>query len=116
MTFGLILFLILIHLSDHLPNYQGKLDINIITGVELFEEANIISWHQDKLANIFLEIFNDTNEQVRALNPGNYKAGRHNILWDGKNSSGQKCPPGIYYYELMQNDEMPEPPRVLKIK
>ncbi|NUM74433.1 hypothetical protein HUU40_08740, partial [candidate division KSB1 bacterium] len=41
---------------------------------------------------------------VRRLVSGAMNAGRHSVVWDGKDNSGQSVPSGIYLYRLRVND------------
>jgi len=47
-----------------------------------------------------LAIYDVTGSRVRALEDGSKAAGRHTILWDGRNDNGAQVGSGVYYYRL----------------
>lgn len=49
-------------------------------------------------ADIELRIFDLQGRQVRSLASGTREAGLHRVRWDGRDDSGMKVSPGIYWY------------------
>lgn len=47
-----------------------------------------------------LVIYNTAGQQVRLLLDGGMQPGTHQILWDGRNASGQTVSSGTYFYRL----------------
>jgi len=50
--------------------------------------------------HIELSVYNITGQKVRILAEGIYTAGKHQIVWDGKDSGGNTVSSGIYFYHL----------------
>jgi hypothetical protein len=51
-------------------------------------------------SNIELAIYNIRGELVKVIASGNYPAGSHSALWDGRDRNGRIVPSGIYFYKL----------------
>jgi hypothetical protein len=47
-----------------------------------------------------LTIYNLCGQRVKTLVSGKIQAGRHQVIWDGTDSSGKRVAPGIYFYRL----------------
>ncbi len=47
-----------------------------------------------------ITIYNTLGEQVRTLVNGKYRAGRHEVVWDGRDDGGNAVSSGIYLYRL----------------
>ena len=47
-----------------------------------------------------LEIFDISGRKVRTLVSGNLPAGRHEIVWDGRNAAGTSVSSGVYLYRM----------------
>jgi len=58
---------------------------------------------------VAIRIYNTKGQLVRQLNIGKQSAGSYLIketaaYWDGKDSSGQKVPSGVYFYTLQAGE------------
>ncbi|MCK4352787.1 T9SS type A sorting domain-containing protein [candidate division WOR-3 bacterium] len=53
-----------------------------------------------KEARARLKIYDLTGKKVRTLMAGTVAAGHHTVTWNGRDDSGQKVAPGIYFYRL----------------
>jgi hypothetical protein len=49
---------------------------------------------------VSLTVYNTLGQQVSVLADAPYPAGRHTIVWDGRNCSGVKVASGVYFYRL----------------
>jgi flagellar hook assembly protein FlgD len=49
---------------------------------------------------VSLEIYNALGQKVRTLINETQEAGQYEIVWDGKNNSGNELSSGIYLYRL----------------
>jgi uncharacterized protein (DUF362 family) len=47
-----------------------------------------------------LEVYNVLGERVRTLTRGDFPAGRHTVVWEGKSDSGHRSSPGVYFLRL----------------
>lgn len=54
--------------------------------------------------HVQIKIFSLTGEQVRTLMNDHRSAGRHVILWDGRDDGGTSLPSGVYLYRLIAED------------
>jgi endonuclease/exonuclease/phosphatase family metal-dependent hydrolase len=51
-----------------------------------------------------ISIYDLSGRLVRELTSGNYTAGNHQILWNGRNDTGQFVGSGVYFYRLIGSD------------
>ncbi|MCH9031260.1 MAG: T9SS type A sorting domain-containing protein [candidate division Zixibacteria bacterium] len=56
--------------------------------------------------NVALSIFDILGRSVRSLTNERYEAGKHEVIWDGKDDSGSSVASGVYFYRLLSNDKM----------
>ncbi len=47
-----------------------------------------------------LSVLDIAGRRVRRLLNGPVSPGDHAVAWDGRNESGQRVPPGVYFYRL----------------
>lgn len=47
-----------------------------------------------------LDVYNILGEKVATLMDGNYKAGRFEVTWTGRDDFGLQAPTGVYFYKL----------------
>jgi hypothetical protein len=71
-----------------------------------FNAQTTIEYTLPLSASVQLEIFNIYGQAVRQLVRGAQSAGRHQIVWDGKNEQGKVVGSGIYYYRLKVDNEI----------
>ncbi|MDZ7268593.1 MAG: M14 family zinc carboxypeptidase [candidate division KSB1 bacterium] len=50
--------------------------------------------------NMQLAVYNILGQQVKLLASGARSAGRHLVRWDGRDQTGRRLSPGIYFYRL----------------
>lgn len=50
--------------------------------------------------NLRLTIYDVTGRSVKTLAAGAFAAGRHEVVWDGRTSSGERAATGMYFYRL----------------
>ncbi|MBI5326263.1 MAG: PD40 domain-containing protein [Ignavibacteriae bacterium] len=102
---------------DDIEGEQGDYDIYMAYLKEpLFNEVRTISWQQFSDANVMIGIYNSTGNQENSINKGLQKSGRHSFHWDCLDSKGNNLPSGFYQYKITIGNEIPELPRVLRIK
>jgi len=54
---------------------------------------------------VTLEVFNVSGARVRLLLRGeSIGAGRHTMMWDGRDESGRIVPSGVYMYRITAGD------------
>jgi hypothetical protein len=66
-----------------------------------FNPSTTIAFDLPGASTVRLEIFDVLGRRVRTLIAGEgYPAGRHDVVWDGKNSRGESVATGVYLYRL----------------
>jgi len=106
-------------LTDATGNYQ----ISIITSVESnlnnlptnfkleqsypnpFSSSTAIPYQLKNESDVQITIFDILGRVVKNFNVGLKNSGLHNVLWDGRNSIGQRVANGIYFYRLQSGGE-----------
>jgi glucuronoarabinoxylan endo-1,4-beta-xylanase len=100
--------------TDSLGNYQLnilltniKMSNNLPVKFELnqnypnpFSNSTRIPYEIKIPSEIHITISDILGRVVRKISVSSQAAGRHNVYWDGLNSSGQKVASGIYFYRL----------------
>ncbi|MCI0493572.1 carboxypeptidase regulatory-like domain-containing protein, partial [candidate division KSB1 bacterium] len=69
-----------------------------------FNPETAITFALPDAQQVTLSIFNVRGEIVTQLHDGILKAGRHQLLWTGRNQMGQMVSSGIYFYRLKCED------------
>jgi hypothetical protein len=64
-----------------------------------FNIETVISFDLPSAEAVSVEIFNVAGRKVYSLR-GHYAAGRHDLLWDGTDNSGNVVASGVYYYRI----------------
>jgi len=65
-----------------------------------FNPSTTISFALPKAGEISLNIYNLRGQLVATLHDGAIAAGRHQMVWDGKDTRGANVASGIYVYRL----------------
>jgi hypothetical protein len=65
--------------------------------------------------NVKVSIYDLSGRTVKVLSDSWVKTGKHNIIWDGLNETGQNTLPGVYLYKI-QTGKYTETHKLLKIK
>ncbi|MEJ2051516.1 MAG: FlgD immunoglobulin-like domain containing protein [Calditrichota bacterium] len=65
-----------------------------------FNPTTTIQFDLNRSKYVQILIYNTNGQLVRLLANNNFSAGKHKILWDGKNRNNFKVPSGIYYCTL----------------
>ncbi len=69
-----------------------------------FNPSTQIAYDLPKVAKVILEIYNVLGEKVKTLVEQEQSAGRHQVIWNGKNERGEAVNSGVHFYRL-QTDE-----------
>lgn len=62
-----------------------------------FNSATTVSFVLGRDGEVSIEVFDVQGRRVRTLTSGLFCAGRHDVVWDGKQDSGTGVSPGIYF-------------------
>ncbi|MDZ7377169.1 MAG: T9SS type A sorting domain-containing protein, partial [candidate division KSB1 bacterium] len=65
-----------------------------------FNPTTAIEFSMARPGEIRLDVYNILGQKVRTLIHGVYPAGRHRIIWDGKNDYDQLVASGVYFYRF----------------
>ncbi len=71
-----------------------------------FNPSTMIKYDVSEAAEIRLEIFDMLGRHVRTLVDQRQQAGRFEVIWDGRNESGQIVVSGAYIYQLRVADSV----------
>lgn len=71
-----------------------------------FNPSTVIRYDLPKPSNVKLEIFNILGERIITLvNSESFSAGYRQVIWNGRNNSGNQVGSGIYIYRLQIKPE-----------
>jgi flagellar hook assembly protein FlgD len=65
-----------------------------------FNPMTTIDYSLPEQSQVTLEVFNVLGQRVKTLADMVQPAGRHRIVWDGKDDQGKDVASGIYFYRL----------------
>jgi hypothetical protein len=70
-----------------------------------FNPTTTIRFDLPKEAPVTMEVYNVLGVRVRTLLAGEtVSAGRHTMMWDGRDDNGNAAPSGVYLYRINAND------------
>ncbi len=69
-----------------------------------FNPVTRIGFSVPERAPVSLRIYDVHGRLIATLADGNVPAGRHSLLWDGRNASGEQVASGLYFYRLAAGD------------
>ncbi|MGK9370018.1 FlgD immunoglobulin-like domain containing protein [Melioribacter sp. Ez-97] len=69
-----------------------------------FNPSTIITYTLPELTNVRIKIYDALGREVRSLLDEVKSAGKHNILWDGRDNSGNRVSSGTYFYQIIAGD------------
>jgi hypothetical protein len=65
-----------------------------------FNPTTTIAYDLPRNSDVTFNIYSVTGQLVRTLNQGSVTAGRHSVVWDGKDFNGNQLASGIYFYQI----------------
>ena len=102
---------ILFNLSDDITSIRDDLPSELPLGYSLaqsypnpFNPEAVIEFTLPVRAEVSLDVFNILGRKVRTLMTGELSAGDHQLVWDGRNSSGKQVSSGVYLYRLTSGE------------
>jgi 1,4-alpha-glucan branching enzyme len=66
-----------------------------------FNPSTTIAFTTAVDGRVSLKIFDVSGRLVRTLEDGEFPAGRHEVVWDGKTGRGTTAASGVYFYQLV---------------
>jgi len=70
-------------------------DSSLVSGSYMLEEG----------ADVTISIYDSNGIEIRKLYPGRQDAGEYNVIWDGKDNSGEMVEDGTYTFEVIAKDD-----------
>ena len=71
-----------------------------------FNPTTTITYSLPEQSDVTLVVFDIMGRQVTKLVDQRVNAGIHNVIWDAKDTYGNKVASGVYYYRLQANDRI----------
>ncbi len=71
-----------------------------------FNPSTTISYDLPRASRVTLEVFNTLGQRVRTLVDKRQEAGRHQMVWDGRDEGGSKVSSGIYFYKIVTGEQI----------
>ncbi len=68
-----------------------------------FNNSTTIGYQLPIYSDVTIKIYNLLGQNVRTLVDRQQAAGRHTVVWDGRDDSGNAMASGVYFYRLTQN-------------
>jgi predicted glutamine amidotransferase len=88
-----------------------------VGGPSPFRETTAILYDVARPGEVELSILDLEGRVVRRLARGAAAAGRHRIVWDGRDADGRAVPSGLYFYRLTsREDGFEEVRRVIRVR
>jgi hypothetical protein len=66
-----------------------------------FNPSTTISFSLPETGPVNLAVFSVTGQKIRELASGPFPAGRHSVIWDGRDQSGMPVSSGVYLSRLI---------------
>jgi hypothetical protein len=71
-----------------------------------FNANTEIAFSLTQKSNVSLDIYNIAGQKVRTLVSGDFNAGSHKLLWNGRTDNGSQTSSGVYFYKLKAGDSV----------
>ena len=71
-----------------------------------FNSQTVIEFCLPSSSHLVIKIFDILGRELNTIVSKNYTAGKHRIVWDGKDRSGHPAGSGIYFYLIKTNDHV----------
>ncbi|MFQ5651813.1 MAG: FlgD immunoglobulin-like domain containing protein [bacterium] len=65
-----------------------------------FNPETAIRFHLPEASRVVIRIFNTLGQEIKSLVDGEYAAGIHTAVWDGKDKNGVQVSSGVYLYRI----------------
>ncbi|MDH4037169.1 MAG: C25 family cysteine peptidase [Candidatus Krumholzibacteria bacterium] len=69
-----------------------------------FNPVTRIGFSVSEPGRVSLRVYDVHGRLVATLTDGSFPAGRHSLLWDGRNARGESVASGLYFYRLLAGD------------
>ncbi len=65
-----------------------------------FNPETTISFDLKANSAVTIDVYNIKGQRVNRIVEGDYKAGRHTIVWNGEDNNGSQVSSGVYFYKM----------------
>jgi len=72
-----------------------------------FNPQTTIRYVLPSVEKVSLCIYNIKGQKVKTLIQETLPAGKHSVIWDGRDSNGKRVASGVYFYKLEMNTGKP---------
>ena len=69
-----------------------------------FNPETVIEYNLPKGCRVEIDVYNILGQKVRTLLEEHQNAGRHRVLWDGRDEKGKEVSSGIYLYRIKASE------------
>jgi flagellar hook assembly protein FlgD len=59
-----------------------------------------IRYRIDRAGQVVIGVHDVTGQRVRAMGRGEFAAGEHEAVWDGRDDAGRPSPAGVYFVRV----------------
>ncbi|MDO9391902.1 MAG: FlgD immunoglobulin-like domain containing protein, partial [bacterium] len=63
-----------------------------------------LNFSLDKASQVVLSVYNLAGQKVATVASGSYPAGKHQVVWRGRDAKGNSVPGGVYLYRIQAGD------------
>ena len=117
--------------SDFLLNFSVVITDQLLSGSEdtvvkssyslhnypnPFNPQTTIRYVLPSVEKVSLCIYNIKGQKVKTLIQETLSAGKHSVIWDGRDSNGKRVSSGVYFYKLEMNTGKPLIKKMLLLK
>ena len=81
-----------------------------------FNPSTTISFSLPANAPVTVAIFNTLGQQIKTLMSGHITAGKHDVVWDGKDEAGNAVTSGIYFYRLTSGQNFTDMKKMILLR
>jgi subtilisin family serine protease len=80
-----------------------------------FNPTTTIEFYTDRSAHVSLHIFNILGQRIRILMDAPMELGKHSVVWDGRDDSGNDAASGMYFYRIQAGSNV-QTRKMVKLK
>ncbi len=81
-----------------------------------FNPATTIKFSIPERSEVNMKIFNTLGQEVRTLVQGRFDVGTHEVVWDGRDDSGNQVSSGIYLYRISVDNKFTDVKKLILLK
>ena len=81
-----------------------------------FSQSTAISYQLPVIGKIVLKVYDIIGQEARTLINEKQAAGKHSVVWDGKDNSGRLISEGVYFYQIKFDDNIPVTKKMLLLR